>query len=282
MKTQTLKNSLLVIGLQIGLFGTITAQDIMTLKNGDSYKVKIIEISDYEIKYKQFDNLEGPLRAVDRLSVFVVNYENGTKTVFNDQVQMPSKKANSGSTIFDNDSSDFANIRSKRFGGPRIGLTYISPGTSADYLAERGKQPLITQFGWQFEQRLFTVDGGVSGIVEFVPLIGGIEQGMFLPSASVLIGIRGGIKHSYEFALGPNFSVVPNFKGNKEGMVSLVIAAGTNFKKGNVNFPVNIAFIPSVGSKHEVTDPISNSNYNKTFQTGWRLSLSVGFNSRKK
>ena len=282
MKTQTFKNCLLVIGLQIGLFGAMTAQDILTLKNGDSYKVKVVEISDYEIKYKQFDNLEGPIRVVDRSSVFAVNYENGTKTVFNDQVKISTTKLSNGSNNFDNDSSDFANIKSKRFGGPRIGLTYIASGTSADYLAERGKQPLITQFGWQFEQRLFTVDGGMSGIVEFVPLIGGIEQGMFLPSASVLIGLRGGVKRSYEFALGPNFSIVPNYKGNKEGLVSLVIAAGTNFKKGNVNFPVNIAFIPSVGSKHEVTDPVSNVNYNKTFQTGWRLSLSVGFNSRKK
>jgi hypothetical protein len=98
-----------------------------------------------------------------------------------------------------------------------------------------------------------------------------------------LIGIRGGVKRSFEFAIGPNFAVAPNYRGNAVGQVSLVMVVGTNFKSGNINFPVNIAFIPSVGSKHEVeTYQGSNVYENKTFQTGWRLSLSVGFNSRKK
>ena len=285
MKTVNFKKCLVLIGIQFALFSSIEAQDIITLKNGDTFKAKVIEISDYEIKYKHFDNLDGPTRAVDRTSVFVINYENGTKTVFNEQVKAPvsNSKRNSNSGFFDNDSSDFANIKAKRFGGPRIGLTYISLGTSADYLSKRGKNPLITQFGWQFEQRIFTVDKGTSGLVEFIPLIGGIEQGMFIPSASVLIGIRGGGKRNFEFAMGPNFAVAPNYLGNPSGQISLVIAAGTNFKSGNINFPVNIAFIPSVGSKHEVeTYQGSNVYENKTFQTGWRIALSVGFNSRKK
>ena len=283
MKTITLKKGLILIAIQSLFFGALTAQDVMTLKNGDVFKVKVVEITDYEIKYKQFDNLEGPLRSVDRATVFVINYENGTKTLFNEPIIAKTPNAKASGVQFDNDSSDFANIKAKRFGGPRIGLTYISLGTSADYLSKRGKNPLITQFGWQFEQRIFTVDKGTSGLVEFIPLIGGIEQGMFIPSASVLIGIRGGGKRNFEFAMGPNFAVAPNYLGNSSGQISLVIAAGTNFKSGNINFPVNIAFIPSVGSKHEVETYAGSNQYeNKTFQTGWRLSLLVGFNTRKK
>jgi hypothetical protein len=283
MNTKTFKKVLTLIGIPALLCGALTAQDAMTFKNGDVFKVKVVEITDYEIKYKNFDNLEGPLRSVDRATVFVINYENGTKTLFNEPVITKTPKTNPSGVQFDNDSSDFATIKAKRFGGPRIGLTYISDGTSADYLSKRGKNPLITQFGWQFEQRIFTVEGGTSGLVEFIPLIGGVEQGLFIPSASLLIGIRGGAKRSFEFAIGPNFAVAPNYKGNAVGQVSLVMAVGTNFKSGNINFPVNIAFIPSVGSKHEVeTYQGSNVYENKTFQTGWRLSLSVGFNSRKK
>ena len=250
MKNQKMQNRLLALTLCLALSPCFVAQDIMTLKNGDVQSVKVTEINQTEIKYRDFLNLEGPVRVIDKIAVFSIKYENGVKSVINTDfpsaissaaVNKPEEleinKVSNGTNVkFDKDSSDFANIKSKRFGGPRIGLTFISSGTSADYLAERGKQPLITQFGWQFEQRLFTVDGGISGIVEFVPLIGGIEQGMFIPSASVLIGMRGGVKHSYEFALGHNFSIVPNYKGNKEGMVSLVIAAGTNLKKGNINF----------------------------------------------
>ncbi|MCW3078200.1 MAG: hypothetical protein JWO32_2809, partial [Bacteroidetes bacterium] len=85
----------------------------------------------------------------------------------------------------------------------------------------------------------------------------------------------------YEFAMGPNLSVVPNYKGEREASLGVVMAAGTSFKKGNINFPVNLAFVPSVGSKVSVRNA-DGTSVNKTFQTGWRLSLVIGFNSRTK
>jgi len=110
------------------------------------------------------------------------------------------------------------------------------------------------------------------GLVVFIPLIGGFEQGMFLPSANLLIGLRSGGKHALEFAMGPNLSLTG---------LGMVFAAGTNFHSGKINFPVNIAVTPSVGSKKEVTDPMTGITSSKYYQTGWRISLIVGFNSRK-
>jgi len=182
--------------------------------------------------------------------VFSIKYENGakdffgftqksteeqnTKTVY--ETVSKETKCNPEINKFDSDTSDFAKKRRKLFSGPRIGYTYISSGTSADYLAREGKQNLISQFGWQFEGRLFTIENSISGIIEFIPLIGGVDQGMFIPSANLLIGLREGSKRSYEFAMGPNFSVVPDYLGQYKGSIGMVIAAGTSFKKGNVNF----------------------------------------------
>ncbi len=292
-KTNSLNKVLVTVCLSFIFCTTINAQDKILLKNGDELSAKVTEITETEVKFKKFDNLSGPTHVIYKSDIFSIKYENGTKDVFNNVpntvvvqeptyiVTEPVVKSSPADNTFDPDTSDFAKRRRKTFSGPRIGFTYISSGTAADYLARQGKQNFVTQFGWQFEGRLFTVENGMSGIVEFVPMVGGVEQGMFIPSANLLIGLRGGEKRSYEFAMGPHFSVVPNYLGQHRGSVGLVIAAGTSFKKGNVNFPVNLAFVPSVGSKENIMNE-DGSFTEKKFQTGWRLSLIVGFNSRKK
>lgn len=299
MRTQNNKinrlNQGLVLCLSFVFCITLNAQDKILLKNGEELNAKVIEITETEVKFKKFDNLTGPTRVIYKSEIFSIKYENGTKDVFNNSIKVELSKPTESAYVisefnktkspanneFDPDTSDFAKKRRKTFSGPRVGFTYISSGTAADYLAKEGKQNFISQFGWQFEGRLFTVENGMSGIVEFIPLIGGVEQGMFIPSASLLIGLRGGTNRSYEFAMGPNFSIVPNYLGHRKGSIGLVIAAGTSFKKGNVNFPVNLAFVPSVGSKENIMNE-DGSFSEKKFQTGWRLSLIVGFNSRKK
>ena len=134
--------------------------------------------------------------------------------------------------------------------GPRVGFSAIFPGETADVLkSDLGMNPFFTQFGWQFEHQYFALDNGVSGLVEFVGLVGGLEQGKFLPSGSLLIGVRG--SQGGEFAFGPNLSLTG---------ASFVFAAGHTYQSGDLNFPVNFAVVPST--------------------KGLRLSLLVGFNAR--
>jgi hypothetical protein len=300
-QTNNLGKVLVTLGLSFALFNAIKAQDNITLKNGDEVKAKVIEINETEIKYKNFENQDGPTRIVYKSEVFLIKYQNGTKDVFNEE-SVKTINNNTGALYqnnsgpvkqvivqqapidnrFDKDSTDFARTKPKRFGGPRVGVTYITPGTSADYLNNEGKQPVITQFGWQFEGRLFTVDGNTQGLIEFIPLIGGVEQGLFIPSASLLLGVRSGRKNAFEFAIGPNLSASRDYRGDATVQPGVVIAIGTSFNKGNINFPVNLAFIPSIGSKHNIYDPISQITSSKKFETGMRISLVVGFNYRKK
>lgn len=63
------------------------AQDIIIKKNGDEIKAKVNEITKTEIKYKKFENIEGPTYQIDISEVFMIRYENGSKDVFNTSEQ---------------------------------------------------------------------------------------------------------------------------------------------------------------------------------------------------
>lgn len=56
--------------------------DIMVLQNGEEKKVKVLEISPKEVKYKPCSNLEGPVFVVNIEKVKSITYLNGTKEVF--------------------------------------------------------------------------------------------------------------------------------------------------------------------------------------------------------
>ena len=137
-----------------------------------------------------------------------------------------------------------------RLDGPRIGFTILSANV-LDKARESipDLNPFLTQFGWQFESRLFRLPNGVSGLVELVPLVGGLEQGKFLPSVSGLLGMRGA--KGFEFGIGPNLTPLGT---------NLVLAVGTSFRSNGINFPVNLAVVPGNG--------------------GTRISLMFGFNAR--
>ena len=270
--------SLILVGF-IFTSSNLIAQDKITLLNGTEIISKLNEISDTEVKYKLFDNQNGPDRVLLKKDIFSIKYENGKIEVYNSgNLNSENPNANPGINLndnskFDPDKSDFAKKKLKKFEGPRIGATYINNGTVRDYLDSENKSPVITQFGWQFETRLFTADDGTSALLEFIPLVGGFDQGLFLPSISILTGIRNATdaKMSIEFAIGPNFSITRNWENKVAPSVGLVIAVGTNIKKSNINFPINLVFVPSVGEKHD----------GKDYETGWKLSLIFGFNSRK-
>ncbi|WP_299818341.1 hypothetical protein [uncultured Pontibacter sp.] len=223
------------------------AQDVLLKRNGDEIQVKVQEIGLEVIKYKRFDNLQGPVILIAKQDVFMITYENGIKEVFNEPATGNVPQA---------DGSKQSGYRYEqehlKLSGPRIGFTVLTDKYRSnirdDY--DTNVNAFMTQFGWQFETRVFTLDNGVSGLFEFVPLVGGLEQGKFLPSLSALIGVRGA--KGFEFGLGPNVSL---------GGAGVVMAVGTNFQSQGVNFPVNFAFAPS--------------------KDGGRFSLLFGFNSQR-
>jgi hypothetical protein len=110
---------------------------------------------------------------------------------------------------------------------------------------------VITQFGWQFERQFYSKGSGLTAVNEWVVLIGGLEQGVALPSASWIVGLR--TRDGAEFGVGPN--ITPSG-------VALAIAAGVTFRAGALNVPMNFAVVPS--------------------KSGVRVSMLTGFNFRKR
>ncbi len=137
--------------------------------------------------------------------------------------------------------------------GPRVGVTFLSDGVREKLQGGSTRQvgPAITQFGWQKEKRFLSSPDGFTGVTEFVALVGGMEQGVFVPSFNWLVGVR--TAEGVEFAAGPNLT--PWGTG-------MAAAAGVTFKAGNLNIPLNFAAVRS--------------------RSGVRVSMLMGFNARRR
>ena len=136
--------------------------------------------------------------------------------------------------------------------GPRFGLTALSPGV-VDELHKREIDVTsnISQFGWQFEKQFYTRESGVAAVNEWVFLLGGLDQGVALPSLSWMVGLR--TREGAEFGIGPNITPAG---------VALALAAGVPFRARKLTVPMNVAVVPS--------------------KVGTRLSVLTGFNMRRR
>ena len=158
--------------------------------------------------------------------------------------------------------------------GVRMGVVHIL-GDNGDILKRPAGQggydasATLFQFGYQFETQYLN-QGRVQGLFEFIPTITGLEQGLFLPSLTVLHGWRDN-KTGLEFAFGPTFGVSKVAKGyfddevwklrtewdqegsnpnpivtrlDSRGNVTLnagfLFGVGFSFKSGDLNIPVNL------------------------------------------
>ena len=140
--------------------------------------------------------------------------------------------------------------RSADLSGPRFGLTLLPDGVikkleESDIVVG----PHISQFGWQFEKQFYTRSSGVTMVTEWVALVGGLDQGVALPSLSWMVGVR--THDGAEFGIGPNITPAG---------AALVLATGMTFRAGFMNVPVNVAVVPG--------------------KAGTRISLMSGFSFR--
>lgn len=60
----------------------VAAQDVIVKKDGSTILSKVVEISDTQVKYKKFSNLEGPTYVVSISELTSINYQNGEKENF--------------------------------------------------------------------------------------------------------------------------------------------------------------------------------------------------------
>ena len=127
-------------------------------------------------------------------------------------------------------------VRQLNRSGPRVGITWLAGGI-VDTLKSKHDidvAPLLTQFGWQFERQFASMENGPVALNEFVLLVGGLDQGLFMPSFTWLVGVR--MPSQFEFGIGPNATPLG---------VALAMSAGVTFRAGALAVPVNMALVPS-------------------------------------
>lgn len=66
--------------------------DIITLKNGEEIKAKVLEIGEESIKYKMCGKSDGPTYTKSKADVLFIKYPDGTKDIFNDVKTIKTEK----------------------------------------------------------------------------------------------------------------------------------------------------------------------------------------------
>ena len=181
--------------------------------------------------------------------------------------------------------------------GPRMGYSMVF-GEAASIIQQPEHQggfasfPGSFHFGYQFEKRYLNEDG-FQALLEFIPMISGMDQGRFIPSVTLMNGIRGN-KNGWESAAGPHLSLTQKadgfygpdgnwylqkdsakFGNNKPQIIermdsrgeylfetAFVFAIGKTSRSKFLNIPVNIYVMPKKGNT--------------------RIGISVGYNSSRK
>lgn len=182
--------------------------------------------------------------------------------------------------------------------GPRMGFAYFTGEVGDVFQMPKNKggfdaYPVHFQFGYQFEVQYLN-EGNNQALFEFLPMVTGFNQNIFIPSLTIMNGFRNN-KYGWEIAFGPTFNVTRRADGYYDGagewhlrnewtdpyssnpysiekrvdsrgelefQAGFIIAAGKTFKSGKLNIPVNIYAVPN--------------------KDGLRLGLSFGFNAKRR
>ncbi len=182
------------------------------------------------------------------------------------------------------------NVQRLKAEGPRMGVALIT-GQIANIMTRKGNDggfnahPYLFQFGYQFETEYLNA-GKYQALFEFIPMVSGLDQGLFLPSVTVINGLRNNI-NGWEIGIGPIFRIttqangqwvdgqflidqnvadVPyekrlDSRGKPALSTAVVIAAGKTLRSGKLNLPINAYMIPGKDS--------------------WQFGLSFGFNASR-
>lgn len=126
-------------------------------------------------------------------------------------------------------------------GGPRFGVTAFT-GDVATARRSLDKSAFMTQFGWQLETQILATSAGHQALLEWVFLLGGVEQGETNLSGALLAGYR--LPNGVEFGAGPNVSFSSESSSTTS---SMLLAAGVTLPMGELRVPLNLAMALAEG-----------------------------------
>jgi len=138
-------------------------------------------------------------------------------------------------------------VERDKLSGPRFGFTVFT-GEIAKLRQRIDREPLMTQFGWQFETQISPRGAESKALMEWVFLVGGVEQNELNLSLSWLAGWR--TRDGIELGAGPAVSMN---KDNTTPTTSMIIAVGVAPTVGGIQIPVHFAVALAKGGPRLTT-----------------------------
>lgn len=175
-----------------GSFDTFANKIVISLKIVD-VKTKSVHLTGL----KEFDNQEVELQ---RMTEILLKEMHGIEV----------EKELLERLEFKNEVITSNNVGKINNSGPRVGFAYLT-GSFNEFATRSTKEggldifPGISMIGYQVEAQYVGTEN-FSALIEGIMNIGGLEQGQFMPSLSILNGFRFG-KAGWEFAFGPSFGI---------------------------------------------------------------------------
>lgn len=194
------KNCLIDLGKQLNV-PYILAGSIDGLGNKIVVSIKLIDVQLQTIKLtksKEFDNQEEELQRMIGI-------------VLNEMHDLPVNPDIEKMLAYKNELIISNNVGRMNNSGPRIGFAYIHESELQDFMLRPENQggmdiiPFVSNMGYQFEKQYIGTEN-FSALAEFIINVGGMEQGQFIPTFSVLNGFRIGTQ-GWELAFGPSFGI---------------------------------------------------------------------------
>ncbi len=83
------------------------SQDVLYTTGGNKIKAKVLEINSKDLKYKDYNNLEGPTYVITKMDVVLIQYVNGVIEIINDNPPTIAPKINENLSLADTKTEEF-------------------------------------------------------------------------------------------------------------------------------------------------------------------------------
>lgn len=175
--------------------------------------------------------------------------------------------------------------------GPRMGISYVGYGDMNEFFTRRESQggldivPMMTNLGYQFEAQYIGTEH-FSALGELIFNVGGMEQGQFFPSLTLLNGFRFG-NGGWEFAFGPSI-------GLRKTTTGIIDEQGNYYRSSewssmhyndwytnpeNVDQTTGDVLNPYIGVDESVYSRTLDKRGNTEFNASWMMAFGRTFKS---
>ena len=228
-KTCLSKKCLVEFGQKLGANYMITGSFDL-LSNKIVITLKMIDVANnsvYKSGLKEFTNQEKELQRM-------------VEVLLSEMLDVPTDKDLVDRLKFDNDIITKANVGKVSNSGPRVGVGVLT-GSFYEFANRPESQggldifPAVSMLGYQLEAQYVGTDN-FSALAEFIFNVSGLEQGIFLPTFSILNGFRFG-NAGWEFAFGPGFTLSRTTEGYFDASNGNVYYSDYDIREDNAQLP---------------------------------------------